>query len=100
MNGFGAGCGWAKSSTSARLRAARSRLVSGLKPNRHSTIFMIDVWSYTLWPTKPGRENEENMIVGTRKPAWPRSLGPPGAPLWSSGSRGGRTWSKNPPHSS
>jgi len=44
----------------------------------------------------------ETTIVGTRKPSWPKSSAPAGSESVARGSgmRGGRTWSKNPPHSS
>ena len=60
---------------------------------------MIDVWSYWRWSTKPGREYGEARIVGTRNPAWPK-LSSSTADASRSGSTGGATWSKNPPHSS
>src|SRR5436305_15079060 len=79
------------------LRAAASRGASGCRPHRHSTNFRIDVWSYTSWSMPPRRANGENTNDGTRKPAWLWSKSAVGA---SSGSCGGGTWSKKPPHSS
>src|ERR1700722_1979223 len=38
--------GAAKFRTSARLFAVSSRMLSGGRPNRHSIIFKIEVWSY------------------------------------------------------
>src|SRR5947208_2521505 len=63
MNG-GRRLGAEKSSTEATFLAAVSRLVSGARPHRHSTILRIDVWSNTVWATRPERANGDTTYVG------------------------------------
>src|SRR5437588_420194 len=79
-------------------------------PNRVSRKRSSDVWSNTLWLTRPPRANGETISSGTRKP---RPIGPatPAAsegrglavrysPAVPAGAAGGGTWSKKPPFSS
>ena len=61
---------------------------SGVRPNRRVISLRIEVVSYCVWSTYPGRANGETMIAGIRVP------GPQRSPA------GGATWSQNPPFSS
>ena len=88
-----------KSNERAMLCAYASRRVSGPTPKRYSIIFRIDSNPNTPWCTYPRLTHGETATAGIRNPIWPKSL------LMSrfirmSGTRGGRTWSKKPPHSS
>ena len=81
------------------LCAYASRVVSGPTPKRYSIIFRIDSNPKIPWCTYPRLTHGETATAGIRNPIWPKSL------LMSrfirmSGTRGGRTWSKKPPHSS
>jgi hypothetical protein len=89
---------------STRIGAASARVRSKSSPNRYMISFRIDSVPYCVWPTRTGsvdrlRVYGEIATAGIRNPIWPKSSSR--FVLWrSSGTLGGLTWSKKPPHSS
>ena len=89
---------------STRVGAASARERSKSSPNRYMISLRIDSVPYWPCPTRTGsgdrlRVYGEIVTAGIRKPIWPKSWSR--SALWrSSGTLGGLTWSKNPPHSS
>ena len=68
-------------------------------PKRYSIILRIDSKPKIECDTDPRFTHGDTVTAGIRSPIWPKSwLG--SVLLRMSGTRGGRTWSKKPPHSS
>src|SRR5215208_1253588 len=73
------------------------RLFRYPSPNRWEISFRIDSCVTVAWLTCPRRAYGEIAIPGIRKPVSPNVF--ESLLFWrESGTNGGRTWSKNPPH--